>query len=100
MNIPKILETLRPGEQWALSGDKYADLVWLSDTAKPTEKQLKDAWSAIEKQTTIDDVKQNRRLAYIAEADPLFFGWQRGENTETEWLDKVTEIRNRFPLPA
>lgn len=44
-----------------------------------------------------DEAKRQRRGAYSSEADPLFFGWQRGENTEQEWLDKVAEIRARHP---
>lgn len=38
-----------------------------------------------------------RRMAYSAEADPLFFKWQRGESTEAEWLAKIAEIRLRYP---
>ena len=38
-----------------------------------------------------------RRAAYQAEADPLFFNWQRGEATQAEWLAKVEEIKARFP---
>lgn len=38
-----------------------------------------------------------RQAAYRQEADPLFFKWQRGEATEQEWLDKVQEIRDRYP---
>ena len=34
------------------------------------------------------------------EADPLFFNVQRGEATEQEWLDKIAEIRARFPYQA
>jgi len=40
---------------------------------------------------------ENRRAAYQAEADPLFFKWQRGESTEQEWLGKIAEIKARFP---
>lgn len=36
---------------------------------------------------------------YSKEADPLFFKWQRDEATEQEWLDKVEEIKLRFPYP-
>ena len=43
------------------------------------------------------ETEANRRGAYQAEADPLYFGWQRGENTEQDWLDKVAEIRARHP---
>lgn len=46
------------------------------------------------------EAESGRRGAYITEADPLFFGWQRGENTEQAWLDKVAEIRDRYPYPS
>lgn len=44
-----------------------------------------------------ETAKQRRRGELQAEADPLFFSWQRGETTEQEWLDKVAEIRARYP---
>jgi hypothetical protein len=40
-----------------------------------------------------------RRTAYEQEADPLFFKYQRGEATEQEWLDKIAEIKARYPKP-
>ena len=40
---------------------------------------------------------ENRRSAYIAEADPLFFKAQRGEATMEEWQAKVAEIKARYP---
>jgi len=43
--------------------------------------------------------KEQRRRAFVTEADPLFFKWQRGEATEQEWLDKVQQIRERYPYP-
>jgi len=39
----------------------------------------------------------NRRGAFQAEADPLYFAWQRGETTEQDWLTKCAEIRDRYP---
>lgn len=41
-----------------------------------------------------------RRVAYVAEADPLFFKAQRGEATLGEWQAKVDEIKARYPYPA
>ena len=41
--------------------------------------------------------KAARAAAYTLEADPLFFKSQRGEATNQEWLDKVAEIKARFP---
>jgi hypothetical protein len=40
---------------------------------------------------------ENRRAAYIIEADPLFFKAQRGEVTMEEWQAKVAEIKARYP---
>jgi hypothetical protein len=37
---------LRPGEEWALNGNEYAGLTWLSDTPKPTDAQIIAAWPA------------------------------------------------------
>jgi hypothetical protein len=41
--------------------------------------------------------EQNRANAYRNESDPLFFKWQRGEALQQEWLDKVAEIKLRYP---
>jgi predicted NBD/HSP70 family sugar kinase len=43
------------------------------------------------------EAEANRKAAYIAEADPLFFRAQRGEIPEQEWLDKIAEIKARYP---
>jgi hypothetical protein len=42
-------------------------------------------------------VETQRKAAYEQEADPLFFKWQRGEITQQVWLDKVEEIKTRYP---
>jgi hypothetical protein len=45
------------------------------------------------------EVQAARAAAYREEADPLFFKYQRGEADAQEWLDKVAEIRARYPYP-
>jgi hypothetical protein len=46
------------------------------------------------------EAERNRHAAYIAESDPLFFEWQRGDGTEQAWRDKVAEIKVRYPYPT
>jgi hypothetical protein len=48
-------------------------------------------------QQKLEQAEANRKAAYIAESDPLFFRSQRGEVTEQAWLDKVEEIKARYP---
>lgn len=38
-----------------------------------------------------------RSEAYRSQSDPIFFKWQRGEATEQEWLDKIAEIKSKYP---
>jgi len=51
------------------------------------------------KEAELQRVETNRRNAYRNESDPLYLKWQRGEATEQEWLDKIEEIKERFPKP-
>lgn len=46
-----------------------------------------------------DQIRAARAAAYREEADPIFFQYQRGEATEQDWLDKIEEIRARYPYP-
>ncbi len=46
------------------------------------------------------EMRTLRLGAFQTESDPLYFAWQRGETTEEAWLEKVAEIRARFPYPA
>ena len=43
------------------------------------------------------EAEAQRRVAYAAEADPLFFKAQRGEVEQQAWLDKIAEIKARYP---
>jgi hypothetical protein len=44
-----------------------------------------------------EKAKEFRASAYREEADPLFFKSQRGEIDKQVWLDKVAEIKARYP---
>jgi hypothetical protein len=89
------LQSLRPGAEWVLRGD---DLEWLDQNqTQPTEAEIQ---AEVARLTALEPARiatENRRAAYIAEADPLFFKAQRGEATMEEWQAKVAEIQNRFP---
>jgi hypothetical protein len=97
MDLTLALNHLRPGSEYILNGDTYDGLDWLDASSKPTLAEVEAAWPAAQRTQANDNARQSRMAAFRDEADPLFFGWQRGENTEQEWLDKCEEIRQRFP---
>jgi len=89
-----------PTAQWSLSGNDYDTLVWHDDTPKPSQAELDAAWPAVQQARQQKQTDALRHAAYVAESDPLFFQWQRGEATEQQWRDKVAEIQARHPDSA
>jgi len=45
------------------------------------------------------EVNRLREAAYRAEADPIFFKYQRGEASKDDWMSVVNDIRTRYPKP-
>jgi len=96
MNIKgNALLSLRPGAEWVLRGD---ELEWLdANQSQPSDAEIE---AEVARLTALEPARiatENRRAAYIAEADPLFFKAQRGEATMKDWQAKVAEIKERFP---
>jgi hypothetical protein len=48
MDIPAILISKYQGSEWTINGDDYSGLTWLSNTTKPSEKQLQDLWPTVQ----------------------------------------------------
>jgi len=67
INYPAILSRRYAGSQWALNGDDYDGLTWLSDTAKPSKATLDGLWASVQTQIA-DEVtaKQSARTALLA----------------------------------
>lgn len=101
MDISKILLVNYPGTQWLLVGEDYSGLEWLDESSKPTKAALEKQWPAVDYQTQLDAVSEQRRIAYTLEADPLNFKYQETELPEDKqaWLDKKAEIKARYPEP-
>lgn len=78
----KLFEGQRNGK--VITSDKNGNPI-LVDSTPPSEEQINHL------------VSLRRRAAYVEESDSLFFEVQRGERNKQEWLDKVTEIKSRFP---
>jgi hypothetical protein len=66
---------------------------------KPTAEELA-AQQQAEQEAALAARDQALRAALAEEADPLFFKWQRGEGTESDWLARIAEVKARFPAPA
>lgn len=86
--IPKGYKIIKEKESLALVPMNLDELVAAGEITKEKVYEMKLA-----------SVLQERMLAYQNEADTLFFGYQRGENTREEWIEKISEIKARLPKP-
>lgn len=84
--------------QWSFNGENtYDNLVWHGPSEKPSLEYLESIASRIELENANRDLEALRLSAYRNESDPIFFKWQRGEASEENWLEKIAEIKSRFP---
>jgi len=95
-----ILQHNYPTVIWSIEGDDYDTIDWRDESPKPTRAELDALLPATQLAFAQKAVDHQRRTAYLAESDPLYFKWQRGEATEADWLAKIAEIRARFPDPT
>jgi hypothetical protein len=99
MDITLILSRRYAGTEWALNGEDYAGLTWLSQGSAPTEKQLEALWPEVQHEVAMQQVEQARAQAYRETSDPIFFEYQRGDKTEAEWLAAVQAVKTAHPYP-
>ncbi|MEX1120849.1 MAG: hypothetical protein WED82_01860 [Balneolales bacterium] len=93
------LAQLHSGQWFGFDGEQTYENLWVKGHDKPTQQQIEDGTEQMLFQQKARSVDSQRRKAYQNESDPLFLKWQRGEATEQEWLDKIQEIKERFPKP-
>jgi len=58
--------------EWTINGDDYEGLSWLSDTPKPTKKQLDDLWLEVKNELKAEaEAKAARKAAAQAKLAAL-----------------------------
>jgi hypothetical protein len=92
-----VVETPQPAYDYTQNITRSAVLVegawvevWTTTAASPQEIMEREAQQMAQREA-------QRAAAYRDESDPIFFMSQRGEATQQEWLDKVAEIKARYP---
>ena len=98
MRIPHItsaLSELKPGAEWALRGDTYADLEWLDKTqTKPTEEEVNQKVKELEEAEPyrLLRIERNKRLA---ECDWIVTkNAEYGYNISKEWRNYRQALRD------
>jgi hypothetical protein len=94
-----VLTAIRPGAEWSLNANDFATLAWYSEGEPPTQAECDAAAPQVMFDREYAQVEQARHAAYVTDADPLFFKWQRGTGTEQAWRDAVQVVKDAHPYP-
>jgi len=98
IGLTEAIVSLVPGAQVVVIGE---EITWIEPSEAPvTLEEIKAEQDRLQSLEPLRIAQESRASAYKSEADPLFFKAQRGEIEEQEWLNKVEEIRERFPYPT
>jgi len=60
IDFGEVLRFLRPGEEWTLNNNDYEQLVWLSDTIKPSLAECQAAWDKIKDDIAFRPLRERR----------------------------------------
>ena len=72
MDIAIILIKKYPGQEWILDGEDYQGLTWLSDSPKPTKKQIEDLWVTVQAEIAAEEqAKIDAKASAIAKLEAL-----------------------------
>ncbi len=96
-----VLTVIRPNSLWSMVNNDFASLVWDEGNVgvAPSQAECDEAWPTVQFDREYAQVERARHAAYITDADPLFFKWQRGTGTEGEWLAAVEAVKDAHPYP-
>ena len=99
------------GGNWKVVADYVGVTYWMADGSehKITDVGIEPPSDALFEKPIIPEPPvdalrgaiASRRAAYVTESDPLYMEWRYDETDETQayWMDKVRDIKLRYPLP-
>lgn len=93
------IETKEGANITITSMDEFSEILAEHGRIVEENRKAEEAIAAYKETAEYKNIqaKEMRCRAFYMEADPLFFKVQRGEILEQEWLDKVNEIKARYP---
>ena len=95
--IVESLLSLRPGAQWVLRGNTYAELEWLDENcSKPTEAEINAENVRLAAQAEADKYKKLRAAEYPPFDDQLDMIFHEGIDA---WKAKIQAVKDKYPKP-
>ena len=95
IRISDALQVLRPGAEWAIDNNSYAELNWLdTEQTKPTEEEVVQKIAELTYQQEIEVYKEQRAAEYPSYADQFDKIFREGVDA---WKADIQAIKDKYP---
>ena len=95
IRISDALQVLRPGAEWAIDNNSYAQLTWLdTEQTKPTEEEVVQKIAELTYQKEVEVYKEQRAAEYPPYADQFDKIFHSGVNA---WKTQIRAIKEKYP---
>ena len=95
IRISDALQVLRPGAEWAIDNNSYAQLNWLdTEQTKPTEEEVVQKVAELTYQQEVEVYKEQRAAEYPPYADQFDQIFHDGIDA---WKATILEVKRRYP---
>lgn len=95
IRISDALQVLRPGAEWAIDNNSYAQLTWLdTEQTKPTEEEVVQKIAELTYQQEVEVYKEQRAAEYPSYADQFDQIFHDGIDA---WKATILEVKRRYP---
>ena len=95
IRISDALQVLRPGAEWAIDNNSYAQLNWLdTEQTKPTEEEVVQKIAELTYQKEVEVYKEQRAAEYPSYADQFDKIFREGVDA---WKADIQAIKDKYP---
>ena len=95
IRIADALVKLRPGAEWSIDNNSYAELTWLdTEQTKPTEEEIVQKIAELTYQQEVEVYKEQRAAEYPPYADQFDQIFHDGIDA---WKATILEVKRRYP---
>jgi len=95
IRISDVLQVLRPGAEWAIDNNSYAQLTWLdTEQTKPTEEEVVQKIAELTYQKEVEVYKEQRAAEYPPYADQFDKIFHQGIDA---WKADIQAIKDKYP---
>jgi hypothetical protein len=95
IRISDALQVLRPGAEWAIDNNSYAQLTWLdTEQTKPTEEEVVQKVAELTYQQEVEVYKEQRAAEYPPYSDQFDKIFHQGIDA---WKADIQAIKDKYP---